>query len=154
MRIFAYHAWANERLFQHLDGMPAELLEQESPSSFPTILQTLAHIYQADRRILMRMKEYEVEVQEEKAVSYDWLKEEMCKQHHEIAQYLNDQSDLTRTVPFPRKDGSSLQASLVEVVQHLVNHGTYHRGQITTMLRALGQKGASMDYLTFVWEGK
>jgi uncharacterized damage-inducible protein DinB len=36
--------------------------------------------------------------------------------------------------------------------QHLVNHGTYHRGQIATMLRQLGNKAQSTDLILFYRE--
>jgi uncharacterized damage-inducible protein DinB len=38
------------------------------------------------------------------------------------------------------------------MLQHMVNHGTYHRGQVTTMLRQLGAKGVGMDLITFYRE--
>ena len=39
-----------------------------------------------------------------------------------------------------------------EVLQHLANHGTYHRGQVTTMLRQLGVKPVSTDLIVFYRE--
>jgi uncharacterized damage-inducible protein DinB len=40
------------------------------------------------------------------------------------------------------------------MIQHVVNHGTYHRGQVTTMLRQLGAKGVGTDLITFYRERK
>jgi uncharacterized damage-inducible protein DinB len=39
-----------------------------------------------------------------------------------------------------------------EVFEHCVNHGTYHRGQLTHLLRDLGMAAPSTDYLLFVEE--
>jgi uncharacterized damage-inducible protein DinB len=38
------------------------------------------------------------------------------------------------------------------MLQHLANHGTYHRGQITTLLRQLGAKATGTDLITFYRE--
>ncbi len=45
-----------------------------------------------------------------------------------------------------------LETQLSELVQHVVNHGTYHRGNFTTMLRQLGHQGASTDYIFYLYE--
>jgi uncharacterized damage-inducible protein DinB len=37
-------------------------------------------------------------------------------------------------------------------MQHLVNHGTYHRGQVTTMLRQLGAQAVLTDLMHFYRE--
>jgi uncharacterized damage-inducible protein DinB len=37
-------------------------------------------------------------------------------------------------------------------MQHVVNHGTYHRGNITAMLRQLGSKGISTDFIFYLYE--
>ena len=39
-----------------------------------------------------------------------------------------------------------------QALQHLANHGTYHRGQITTLLRQLGATPVSTDLIGFYRE--
>jgi uncharacterized damage-inducible protein DinB len=41
---------------------------------------------------------------------------------------------------------------LWQCLQHVANHSTYHRGQITTMLRQLGAKPAGTDLIGFYRE--
>jgi uncharacterized damage-inducible protein DinB len=48
--------------------------------------------------------------------------------------------------------GTPYSEPLVHLMQHLVNHGTYHRGQVTTMLRQLGAQTATLDMLFFFRE--
>ena len=43
---------------------------------------------------------------------------------------------------------------LWQLVQHLVNHSTYHRGQVTTLLRILGSRGVATDLVAFDREKK
>ncbi len=45
--------------------------------------------------------------------------------------------------------GKPMTLRLVHSLQHVVNHGTYHRGQVTTLLRQLGAKPVSTDMSRF-----
>ncbi len=46
--------------------------------------------------------------------------------------------------------GDSFTRELGDALLHLANHGTYHRGQVATLLRQLGHKATSTDYLRYV----
>ena len=46
--------------------------------------------------------------------------------------------------------GESFTRQLGDALLHLANHGTYHRGQVATLLRQLGRKAAPTDYLRFI----
>jgi hypothetical protein len=46
--------------------------------------------------------------------------------------------------------GDSFTRRLGDALLHLANHGTYHRGQVATLLRQLGRKAAATDYLRFI----
>jgi uncharacterized damage-inducible protein DinB len=48
-----------------------------------------------------------------------------------------------------------MASPLWQMVQHVVNHGSYHRGQVTTMLRQLGSKPPkSLDMIAYYREAK
>ncbi len=60
---------------------------------------------------------------------------------------------LARVIEFKLLSGQPGKAAFSQMVQHVVNHGTYHRGQVTTMLRQLGVAPAkSLDLITFYRE--
>ncbi len=49
--------------------------------------------------------------------------------------------------------GIAAASPMWQMVQHVVNHASYHRGQVTTMLRQAGaQPAKSMDLITFYRE--
>ena len=60
---------------------------------------------------------------------------------------------LQARLQFSDMAGTPYAEPLVNLMQHLVNHGTYHRGQVTTMLRQLGGETVSLDMLYFFREG-
>jgi uncharacterized damage-inducible protein DinB len=49
-------------------------------------------------------------------------------------------------------DGTPWTYPLWQMLQHLVNHSTYHRGQVTTLLRQLGAGAVATDFLVFIDE--
>lgn len=70
--------------------------------------------------------------------------------HQEIADYLEEQSDFTQMVTYTNSAGEEFSNTVEELIIHLVNHGTYHRGNITSMLWSLGQKSVSTDYIYYL----
>ena len=70
------------------------------------------------------------------------------------AEYLAglQEGDLRRVVSYVNFQGETWAYPLDAVLWHLVNHGTYHRGQLAHVLRQLGQAPPTTDYLVFVDE--
>ena len=61
-------------------------------------------------------------------------------------------ADLDRILEFRNVKGIVFRDQIANVLQHLANHGSYHRGQITTLLRQLGAKPVSTDMIGFYRE--
>jgi uncharacterized damage-inducible protein DinB len=58
--------------------------------------------------------------------------------------------DIGRVIEYKLLSGASGSSPLWQMLQHVVNHASYHRGQVTTMLRQLGaQPAKSMDMIAF-----
>lgn len=60
--------------------------------------------------------------------------------------------DLDRVLTYRNTKGNSFSDRLWQMLQHLVNHGTYHRGQIITLLRQLGATPVATDMIAFYRE--
>lgn len=61
-------------------------------------------------------------------------------------------SDLDRVVEYKNTKGRAFSNPMWQMLQHLVNHGTYHRGQITTLLRQLSATPVATDMIAFYRE--
>jgi uncharacterized damage-inducible protein DinB len=60
------------------------------------------------------------------------------------------EAGITRMFAFKMLSGQPTSAPFWQMLQHVVNHGSYHRGQVTTMLRQLGaQPPKSLDMIAF-----
>jgi uncharacterized damage-inducible protein DinB len=59
------------------------------------------------------------------------------------------EADVAATIGYRNLAGQENAAPLWQLVQHVVNHSTYHRGQVVTLLRQLGSKAVSTDMVTW-----
>ena len=60
-----------------------------------------------------------------------------------------DLGDLERIIEYKNMQGKPFRYPLHALLQHVVNHGTYHRGQVATQLREIGAKPLSTDLLRY-----
>lgn len=161
LNFYHYHKWANERVFGHLEGLPEGVAQQEVESVFPTILDVLAHMYSVDTmwfsvirgdnfaKTLDIVKQLRRDSQEKSLAE---LRECFDGIQARCLSYFEVQDDLETLITVDHPEFGELEASLSELISHVVNHGTYHRGNITAMLRQLGYSGVSTDYVIYLFE--
>ncbi|MGG1658318.1 DinB family protein [Brevibacillus sp. NRS-1366] len=160
LRLYDYHLWANEKVFQRLQEVPKEVCEQEVPSVFPTITKTLHHMLLTDYVWLLAMQgeSYEKVGQVVGQFSGETAGkdvEELREKFSELAKKFRDffrQIDLDATSAYSHPEMGTIHARYSDIVQHVINHGTYHRGNISAMLRQLGHAGVSSDYVYYLFE--
>lgn len=154
-----YNLWANTRLVEWLKTKPAELLEKEIPSSFPSLRETLLHIWDVERGWLGHLKQKPVEAF--RFTGYNGtlenIIENLLRDSQELMQYVNalpEEEILSRRFfSIPYVGDHTVPA--FEIIQHTINHSTYHRGQLTSMGRQLGFTDAPMtDYMFYVLRAK
>jgi len=151
--LFDYNAWANERALGAAGALSPEQFLRDMGNSFPSVRDTLTHILGAEW-IWLRRCQGESPSSGLPAAEFPnvaSLKDRFATVERERRTFLEGVSEERLAQPFSYRDfaGNAHSLRLVESLQHLVNHGTYHRGQITTMLRQLGAKPVSTDMSRF-----
>ncbi len=159
VKLYHYHRWANKEVIQHLKTVPAASLQQKLQSVFPTVDAVLVHIYRADfiwlhvlygetyEQIVSQFDQFEKLGGDFAAIEHRMT--ELDKEYNEFLRKLgNPESPIS--ISHPRL--GSLQTTYADVIRHVVNHGTYHRGNITAMLHQMGYKGVPTDYIFFSYE--
>lgn len=155
IKLLRYHMWAQATLCAHLRSLPEALYTQVSPSSFPSVHETFVHMYVVDRGWFALLSDPAYQPSRETYLAF--LAETAGKDlagmealsgqlHQRLLAFMEANS--------PEKElqyGGSL-FTYGDVIQHIVNHGTYHRGNIATILRQLGQAGVATDYSKFVYQ--
>jgi uncharacterized damage-inducible protein DinB len=151
--LYLYNDWSNDRVLDAVARVNPELVRRDLENSFGSLLDTLAHIAGAEWIWLERwhgrspaglpagsdfsgVQAVRNKLSDVRSERDRWLSS------------LGDQ-DLLREVAYRNVRGQPFQYPLWQQLSHVVNHSTYHRGQVTTMLRQLGQPGVSTDLLLF-----
>ncbi|MFW5438881.1 DinB family protein [Paenibacillus apiarius] len=159
---YNYHAWATAKVCAHLQELPEEVCRTEIQSVFPTIHDVLAHLYVIDCGWLNLLSgkgftEMTPENIEELKVATERFTKQTEGKSVEEMRMLFAELSVTFRAFLEQEDLEELcsygafQARCADVVQHVVNHGTYHRGNITAMLRQLGHAGAQTDYTLYLY---
>jgi uncharacterized damage-inducible protein DinB len=151
--LFAYNEWANAQMLQSLESIDAERFAQNAGGSFGSLRDTLAHLVAVEWVWLSRwtgtsptaVPDWAIESRLEKLRA---KLAEIEKERALLIAALTDDS-VHRRVAYRNLKGDALEYSLHDLLAHLVNHSTYHRGQIATLLRQAGGTPISTDLLLF-----
>jgi uncharacterized damage-inducible protein DinB len=156
-KLFAYNRWANARTLEPVSALQAEEFSRQLGGSFPSVRETLAHIYAAEWIWLERWRGRSPrglpsaqEVPTLEALAEKWNAVEDGQRA--FVEGLTE-SRMSEIVSYVNVKGETWAYPLHEMLVHVVNHSTYHRGQVATMLRQLGKTPLSTDYLVFLDEG-
>ena len=156
LTLYDYNAWANARSLGAAEPLTPEQFLRDLGNSFPSLRDTLAHILAAEwiwlRRWLGESPSGLLPAAEFPSVAR--LRDRFADIERERRAFLEglDEARLTQPLNYRDNAGRSASLLLVHSLQHVMNHGTYHRGQITTMLRQLGAKPVSTDLSRFHFE--
>lgn len=151
IQLFDYHIWANERILQHTNSLPKALFNDIVDSVFPTISETFGHILAVDELWFLRIKgENLKQIVAKKLNTVEETIEAFDELHNEIKHFLNDAEDHEEVVTYTNTKGDQFQNQIYEIIHHIVNHGTYHRGNISAMIRQMGHTGVSIDYIGYL----
>ncbi len=153
---FRYNSWANHRTIDACATLTAAQFTKDLESSFRSVRDTLVHIMAVERVWLDRWKLAwdgsflkAEDFPDIESVRAAWVPIEK-----ELLGFVDALSDegTRRIVPHRNSSGVEFQMPLWELMQHLVNHGTYHRGQIATLVRQAGGKPLATDLVGFYRE--
>jgi len=154
--LYDYDSWANRRILEACAPLTAEQFTRDLGSSFRSVRDTLVHILGAEWVWLERWQDHVPEglptvadFPDLEAVRRRWAEVERDLRNFVYAQ---TPETLKRVIQFQTKAGFSINQPLWQCLQHVANHSTYHRGQVTAMLRQLGAKPVSTDLIGFYRE--
>ena len=151
--LYAYNSWANHRAFDAVEPLHSDLLTRDLGDSFGSLHATLTHIVGAEWIWLERWHgrwppslPKSSEFVDLKAIR-DKLNEVRVNRERWLSSLKPD--DLGKDLRYLNLRGEFYAYPLWQQLAHVVNHSTYHRGQITTMLRQLGAAATSTDLLLY-----
>lgn len=151
--LYEYNAWANRRVLEACGALSDEQFTRDLGSSFRSVRDTLVHIFGAEWIWLERWHGRSpmalppaMEFHTLGSVRARWAELE-----RDLMDFVAGVSvaGLDRVIEYRNTRGNQFAYPLRSMLQHLVNHGTYHRGQVATLLRQLGAQPRSTDLLRY-----
>jgi uncharacterized damage-inducible protein DinB len=154
--LYEYNGWANRRVLEAASALSKEQFNQQLGSSFSSLRDTLAHIFGVEWLWLERFQGRSPSAIPDDAgyAEIVKLKESWAVFEPTLLNFVRGlrQEDLDRVMEYKTMKFGVYRNPLWQSMMHLVNHGTYHRGQVTTMLRQLGAQPILTDLMHFYRE--
>lgn len=146
-RLFSYNEWANRRMLDSL-GNPA--------NSNPKALRALAHLLIAEKTWASRLQA------NVDTTGFDFwqgstleeclqLADEVGETYRKLLSELTEEG-LDSEATYKNSKGVEYRTAYRDILQHVLLHSTYHRGQVAMAVRAEGGEPAYTDYIGFVRE--
>jgi len=153
---FHYSRWATEKVLDTVAPLTNEELNRPLHNSFESVLGTLVHIFGADRIWLSRFQgQTRLKLTEEgETFTLSELTKAWSAVHDEYERWSAGLSEekIEGLLAYQNLQGRRIELPLWQPCLHVVNHATYHRGQVTTMLRQLGHTSVSTDLIFYYVE--
>jgi uncharacterized damage-inducible protein DinB len=154
--LYDYNAWANHRSLDAAAALTVDQFTKSLGSSFSSLRDTLAHIWGSEWLWLERFQGRSPACLPDVAQFDDLaaLKSRWQEDEARLLKFVSSlsQANLTKVHEYRTLSFGQYSNPLWQSMQHMVNHGTYHRGQAATMLRQLNAKPLSSDLIHFYRE--
>ena len=152
--LYEYNRWANALMLNAVSNLTAEQFTRDLSSSHHSVRDTLVHILFGEWIFLMRWQGTSpkdmfspTDLPNVSLLGAKWA--EIERNQEEFVDRLTDES-LETVIAYINTKGEAWKYPLGQMMQHVVNHSSYHRGQVTTMLRQLGVEAVPTDFLVFI----
>ena len=151
--LYAYNHWANQRVLTSVAALSGEQFTRSMGNSFGSVRDTVAHVLAAEwiwlerwlgrsPKALLPSSDFPTVA----AIGERWATVEQDR--NRLIQALT-QERLQQPIAYINTRGERFSYLLWQQMMHVVNHSSYHRGQVTTLLRQLGAEPLSTDLLLY-----
>jgi uncharacterized damage-inducible protein DinB len=153
-----YHYWARDRMVEAIDVLSPDQYTRDLGNSFKSVRDTVVHTYSAEWNWYSRWTGSSPTSMLDPAQFPDvaTVRAAWRAQEEKIRSFVRSRgaaNELDRVFEYRLMNGEEAQSFFSHMLQHVVNHATYHRGQVTTMLRQLGAPPPkSQDLIRFYRE--
>lgn len=145
-RLFAYDGWANQ---ETLRGLRA------TGTPVPTALKLMAHIFAAQRVWLERLEQKPQSLPVWPELTLEASESQASQLPGLWKGYLAgcNEADLSTAITYQNSKGEAWSSRKQDILMHVINHSTYHRGQVAAAVRAAGFTPATTDFIFSIRQG-
>ncbi len=150
LELLDFHQWATAKTLDSSAKLSSEQLNRDLGSSFKSVFETLVHLYGADRAWMGRIGGQNPSRPNPK----DYQNLEILQTTWEVVlkgwkTTVGKLENPKLVIEYKTYNGDPFSSTLEEIVKHVVNHGTYHRGQVAAMQRMLGAEAVGTDLIGY-----
>ena len=151
-----YHIWAHNKVLQQLTAITTEEWNKEFGGSFPSLKELYKHLVMADYRWLQRWKgvpfaempaTFAFDSYTQLTATWQPVLGDMQATAKQIIQTNPEQP-----ISFITSKGVSFNLPFWQTLYQVTNHGTYHRGQVTNLIKMLQKEPVGTDIVLFFAE--
>ena len=134
--------WARDRVLDAADRLTPEQLTRDLGNSFPSVRDTLVHLFSADWIWYARWEGESPQAMLDPKIFPDVASIRAAWKEHEqkVRAVLTQlgENGISRVIEYRTLNGLAQAQPFWQIVQHVVNHGSYHRGQVTRCCASWG----------------
>lgn len=154
LSLASYSVWANQKLANSILLLTEEKQREEIPSSFKSLLATVLHTWDAESIWWQRLKLNERVIIPSENFNGTMAEAVNGLLHQSLQwqEWVNSASEpaLNHVVQYHNFKSEHYKQPVYQMLIHVFNHSTYHRGQLVNMLRQLGiQKIPQTDFIVY-----
>jgi uncharacterized damage-inducible protein DinB len=155
LKMYDYHSWANGVIIDRLIELPQDIYHKEIQTGFSSVSKVLSHIYLTDyawfdiisgksmNEAIATTNQLREQIETKSIEEMKKIFLDLSERYKEL---LNSQENIEKVIVVDNPYAGLLETSVSETVLHVVTHGSYHRGNIATMLRQMGHTSVMQDY--------
>jgi len=152
-QLYDYNRWADRRILTVAGTLASDDFIRPMGNSFSSVRDTLAHILSGEWIWLERWRGRSPKALLDTATfpTLQSLESRWKTVEHDQTQFIEALTSqrLSEELTYINQKGQRYSYPLWQQLVHVVNHSSYHRGQITTLLRQLGAEAVSTDFLLY-----
>jgi uncharacterized damage-inducible protein DinB len=152
-QLYAYNSWADQRILGASARLTGDLFLRPMGNSFSSVRDTLTHILAAEWIWLERWNGRfpttmldPADFPDVESLKSRW--KTVARDYQGFISRLRAER-LGQNLAYFNRAGQRYSYLLWQQMVHVVNHSSYHRGQVTTLLRQLGAEAVSTDFLAY-----
>lgn len=154
--LYAYNGWANARVRNSIEDLDPEVFKRDLGASFGSLQRTVGHLVSAQWNWLRRWKGQSASrpLPSEAFASPEEANRRWEEVDGALAGFVHglDAAGLQLSIALTTPQGSPYSSPLWRAMLHVVNHSSYHRGQIAAMLRQVGAVPQGTDLMLYYRE--
>ena len=152
-QLYDYNRWADRRILTVASTLASDDFIRPMGNSFSSVRDTLAHILSGEWIWLERWQGRSPKALLDAATfpTLQSLESRWKTVEHDQTHFIEALTPqrLSEELAYINQKGQPYSYPLWQQLVHVVNHSSYHRGQVTTLLRQLGTEAVTTDFLVY-----